>query len=206
MKQVQKEHMDKIAELQTQIDTLSVGVAERDTTIVNLTSQVDSLAGPAEQVPQLTEQIQELTKKAAKADKYRMLMAHPQLLQMQVEQPVEPAGEGEEPTTRTVNPLLELVESSDMSGEALQATLSQLVAAMPSVGPLPQAIQQGSPPPTQPPPMAPAPGEPLNTNDIESWYAKAREAHQLLNTGDMSAQQAFNEAWDNINRLNAAST
>jgi hypothetical protein len=202
IQQVQKAQNEAAAVTQSQIDALNVTIAERDTALTELAAQVQALGETAGTVPQLTEQIEELTQKAAKAEKYRMLMQYPKLLQVQVEQQVEPAGEGEEPTVRTVNPLLELVESSDLVGDALQATLNQLIAALPSVGP----PTEGTPPPATPAPMAPTPAAPTGTDDLASWQAKADAAHQQMNTGDMSAQPAFTEAWENIRRLQAAST
>lgn len=179
----EKELDDERARLGAEIKELKQQLAERDNAITQLNANVAKLADETAEIPNLQKRIKELTREAELGRKFRSAMNYPDLLTVQVEEEVE--GQDEPVVT---NPVLSLIESSNLEGEALEAVLRQMNAALPQ--------QSGTPAPTTPPPTAPAPAEPLEDDSPEFWEREVDRIHKAMieHPDDMSLIDRYLEA------------
>lgn len=182
--------------LDAQVETLQQTIGERDANIASLTGQVSGLIETSDTIPALQGEIATLKLEAAKASKYQVAMRYPTLLSLRVEEEVPPPeGQEGEPTKVVTNPVLDLIESSGLDSVQLELTLRRMVTAMS----VPSAQLPTTP--TTVSPAVPAPVEPVAGGDKEAWVAKAQAAQALVNSGDMSAYDAFEEATMKIREL-----
>lgn len=195
LKQKEAGFLTEEGALKAQLEAAQQAVAEHTATIASLQGNVTSLTETSGTIPALQEEIGKLKLEAAKASKYQIAMRYPALLSIKVEEEVPvPEGQEGEPTKRTVNPVLDLIESSGLDGPTLEMTLQRMVAAMPEVG----AKQTLTPSPVTP--SSPAPAVPAG-DDKQAWIAKAKEAQQRLNSGDTTGWADFEEATSKIREL-----
>jgi hypothetical protein len=143
---------------------------------------------------ELQTQITTLTEEAARAQRYKLLLEHPGLLNLQVEQEVKVEGQ-EEPQKISVNPAIQLVETSTLPTDQLKQTIAQMEAAI-GKPTAPQApVTDGALPPSPPP----------EENNLDQAWAKVQAAQDRLNGGDLSPD-AWNEqraAWAEYRELQA---
>ncbi|MHC4542925.1 MAG: hypothetical protein ACYSYL_00160 [Planctomycetota bacterium] len=188
--QAEAQAAEKIGGFEQQIVVLQQTLGERDAEIAALNAQIAQLTEQGGQIPGLQEQIQQLSVQAMRADKYQMLMNHPELLALQVEQP----GEGEDAEPVMVNPLLQLIETSNLPLDTLEQTIQQFKSALPlpatEVPPRPAAANPAVPPP------APQEGSGEPSGEDATWQA-VQDAQEALNEnpGNMQLQEAQRKAW-----------
>jgi chromosome segregation ATPase len=195
LQQERTTYQQQIGGLEAQVGALNDQVRQRDAQIVTLQASVTERDTSLEAVPTLQGEIEQLKAQAALVDRYRIAMRYPRLLGITVEETVPAEGEGE-PTKRTVNPVLDLIESSGLDGPTLEITLQRMQQALPA------APVETSPHSPVTATAAPAPAEPAG-DDYDAWVAKAREAQGKLNEGDQNAWTEFNEAAEKIRELQA---
>jgi len=194
--QLQKEKAELEGMFKTRLDSAQQQLDERDASILVLQTQVGDLQPQIEAIGDLQEQIDNLSKEAGLATKYKILTEYPTLLGMQVEEEIPAEGEGE-PTKVLVNPLVNLVENSTLEGDALRAEIARLATLYSSVP------QQETPPPAAP--VAPTPAEPVQDSP-QFHYNKAMEIKDRMNSGEGGLMDEFREAWEQYNKSNAAAT
>jgi len=151
---LKSQQVQTLATVQGQVDANLAIIQERDATISGLQtaaqSQVDVMAGLTEQAAT----IPDLVQRASYADKLEILMQFPQLVGMTTAQEV-PGEDGADPITVNINPYLELIATTTLTGDALRTQLSQLSGALPEPS---QAAPVSNVPviPPQPEPSAPS--------------------------------------------------
>ena len=118
---------------------------------------------------------------------------YPDLLKLKIDQ--ETTGEDGETTVTQVNPFLQLVGSSSLSGDALRAELERLSKVFSSWG------AKSPEDPAVMTPAVPAQDEPAVV-DVESAYARVLAVQEQMNTGDTSpaVTKEYVEAWDAYNK------
>jgi len=196
-------HDQTIAGLQEQLRIRDSQIATLNTSSANAQAQIDSIAG-------LNQTITELQARAGLVDTYRALTEYPDLLNVQVEESVPATEPGGEPTTRTVNPLLALVESSNLPPDQLRAQMAQLATfyrtgqqQQPAAPPAPVAPGLA---PIPGPPAVPSPATPLAQNTVAYWRQRALEAQGRMIEGDAVARTEHREAWEKVRELEKAAT
>lgn len=196
VKQKEAGWLSEKGSLEAQIETLQQATGEHEATVASLTSQVTDLTETSGTIPALQEQIVQLKSEAAKATKYQIAMRYPSLLSIQTEEEV-PVPEGQEgETTKVVtNPVLDLIESSNLDGVQLETTLQRMVAAMSVPGTQVPAA------PATVSPAVPTPVEPVVGDDKAAWVAKARDAQVRVNSGEIDAMKDFEIAAQKIREL-----
>jgi uncharacterized coiled-coil protein SlyX len=185
----------KLAEARREIDSLKQkmtdSLSSRDQDETQLREELESLRENAGVIPDLHEKIKELTAKVKAGERYKALARRPELLSMVVEEEEE-TEDGETVTKRT-NPILDLVASSNLEGEDLDALLDKLSVAVPTTS----AAEDSAKPPAPPAPPAP------DGDDLESLYNAAIAADDALrehgwskslNDKSMQAWAAYREA------------
>lgn len=185
--QLRAEREELAGKLNAQIETLRGTVTEKEQSLSQLQAELQSRAKELEAVPALLDQIKELEQRASLADKYRMLAEYPRLLEIQVEETV-PGEDGGEPKTIKVNPLLNLVENSNLTGDALRAEIRRMAAFYEgSRSQQEQRVQA---------PASPSPAAPVEET-AEYWYKRANELRERMNTEGASDElfELHNQAW-----------
>lgn len=164
-------------------EALRGDVTARDTQISQLVGQVEELQTVSATVPELQERITQLTSKAGQADKYRMLMDYPGLLQLQVEETV-PGEEGEDPVKVMVNPVLNLIEHSTLEGDALKAEIARLAQLYKAPAePKPETTTK------RPPEVPPAPKP--STDTIDSVFQQMTEVRERVLMNEPGAKEEY---------------
>ena len=180
----------------------------RDSQISTLQAGQANIQAQADSIPTLNQTITELQGQVGLVDKYRALTEYPDLLNIQVEETVPATEPGGTPTTRSVNPLLSLVESSSLPPDQLKAQLAQLATfyrtpAPAPTGPAAPAPTTATPPPPGPPAI-PSPAVPADQNTVEYWRGRALKAHERLISGDVTARHDERDAWEKMRELEKA--
>lgn len=183
--QVEAQKDKKIGALQQQVDAFQEEINQKDIKIGALETQITQLTGEIQTIPQLQGELDNVKKKANRADKLDILMRHPCLLSMQVEEQQTIEGQ-DEPVTVKVNPFVRLIESTTLSGDALEQELVRLSAVLPSAASATAPVVEGA---------APAPVTPSDTNDLTALQAKAIEWHEKTIAGKPGAKEKEREAW-----------
>lgn len=176
--------------LEERIRTLEDEKRQLAATLEQLTHKLELATTQLEMIPALTEKIKQLEKKSSLADKYVSLTKHPELLQLRVEQQM-PGEDGQEPRVVQSNPLVELIQSTELAGADLDRVLAQISQALPSVGPQAPAS----------PPVLPGSPEPRQGDDVEALRARQIALHEKMVAGDSSVQNEFLEIGDKIREL-----
>jgi hypothetical protein len=203
--QLQQEKEVTRGQLETKIDSLSQTILEKDGQVEKLNVRLKALEEEAGTIPTLLEQLSEKEKEAGLAAKYRLLAEYPRLLEIQVDEEVPVEGQ-EEPTIVRVNPFLNLVEHTNLDGDALRAEIQRLSKFFDSQMQAAQQVQQGDRPPA---PTTPAPAAPAE-DTRESLYRKAMSLKQQMIEGgtDMLSEAdwaEFHNTWDQIRKFDRAS-
>lgn len=185
LKQTQQQSAQDTGSLEQQVLQLTQSVQQRDAMIKALTEEREALREQAGSIPGLQEEIGQLSQQAQRADRYQMLLEFPELHSLRVEQLQE---DGADPQTVLVNPVLQLIETSQMPLDQLRTTLQQFVSTLPSTVEAPRS------PVTSP--AIPKPSTP-KVNERDELWEKVQAIHQRINTGDSSAeaQAEYAEAW-----------
>ena len=151
-KSLQSQHVQALATKQGQVDAQTALVQERDATITSLQTaaqeQVSVMAGLTEQAAT----IPDLLQRASYADRLEILAQFPRLMTAHTAQEV-PGVDGADPTTVNVNPYMELIATTTLTGDALRTQLSQFAGALPE----PSQAAPTSSAPVIPPQPEPAP-------------------------------------------------
>jgi len=196
LKQVQAEKAEEVGALAQQVSSMAAALKERDAAIAQREAQLETMKSQLGNLDELQTQITNLTAEAAKAQRYKLLVQHPGLLGLQVEQEVVVEGQ-EQPQKVVVNPAIQLIESSSMPLDQLQQTIAQMEAAIgkPATAAPPVPVTGGAIPP------APARTE----GNLDEAWAKVMAAQERLNTGDLSpdAWEAQRKAWAEYRELQA---
>jgi uncharacterized phage infection (PIP) family protein YhgE len=192
MKQLETGYQEQVGGLEQQIRGLQDQLSQAQATAGTLNAQIEQLRGSEAQVAALQQTVAELQGQANRAERFRILMNQPRLLNVRVEEQV-PGENGAEPTTRIVNPFLDLVEKSDLEGEALQTLLNQMASAIP--------VPQQAPAPLAPPTIPPAPAP--SGDDLSSLEKREKELRLQLCGGGATkeVQDEWQETWQKINKL-----
>lgn len=190
LKQAQQQSAEATGGFEQQVLNLTQAVQQRDATIKALAEERDMLREQVGNIPGLQEQIGQLSQQAQRADRYQLLMEFPELTGLRVEQEVQT--EAGEPRKVVVNPVLQLIETSQMSLDQLRTTLQQFVTTMPSPGE-PQRSPVTSP-------AIPAPSSPKVDTKDELWK-NVMAVHARINEGDRSeaTREEYRKAWEAYN-------
>ncbi len=194
LQQVEAQHAQQMGALQVQAEGLQSTLRERDATITNLQQQVQQATTQLETIPGMQEQIATLEQQSALAERYRAAMQYPALLGAQVE--IERTTEDGQTVKEMVNPLLNLIESTTLTGDALQATLRQMAAALPAqqAGSTPTSIMAGAVPPSP---------EPVQ-DELGELRKRAAKIQDRINDGEIGAWEDHANVWMQIRELEAA--
>ncbi len=194
LQQVEAQHAEALGAAQAQAEGLQNTLHERDALITNLEQQVQQATGQLEAIPGMQEQITTLQQESALAERYRAAMQYPALLNAQVE--VERTDENGQVVKETVNPLLNLIENTTLTGDALTATFQQMATALPAqqVSSTPAPVMAGAVPP---------PAEPIE-DELGALRKQAQEIQGRINTGDHRTWQEHADVWMKIRELEAA--
>jgi len=133
--------------------------------VATLEGQVQQLTGQVDTIPQLRGELDAAKSAASKASRLQVLMKHPGLLSVQVE-------EEQEGQTVQVNPFMQFIDSTTLEGDSLDAMLRQMASAMsvPAATPAPAPIVEGA---------APQPATPAGESGTDALRAEAMRWHQL---------------------------
>lgn len=181
LKQVEKQRDTQTGGFEQTIQDLGQAVHEKSARIVTLEAQVGELTTRAESIPQLQGQLDAATNKAEKAGRLEVLMKHPRLLSVQVEEQVE----GQDPVK--VNPFMKLIESTTLGGEDLDQELRRLAAAFQQ--PPENPVVEGATPPSP---------VPSDTTDVEALTTIAMELHEKAIAGKVGARDEERKAWAKV--------
>jgi hypothetical protein len=195
LKQTQQQKEEATGGYEQQLLALAQTVKERDAAIATLNQQVEQLRDQIGTIPGLQDNINELTQKATMAERYQLLFEFPQVHNLWIEQTVQ-GEDGAEPTTQRVNPVLQLVETSQMPMDQLRTTLQQFVASLPT------AASPGEDRSPVTSPAIPTPTTPQTSADSDAW-TRITAAQDALNNspGDPAAIKEHQDAWDAYREL-----
>lgn len=155
---LKSQHTQALATVQAQVDAHLAAIQERDATITQFKTAAQEQAANAAALAEQAKTIPDLLQRAGYADRLEILMQFPKLVASTVAQEV-PGAEGAAPTTIQVNPYLELIATTTLSGDALRKQLSQLAGAIPE----PTITSPSSAAPVIPP--QPTPSTPLDPRE-----------------------------------------
>jgi len=170
VQQLEEEYGEKLEEKATTLQKLKQELEQRQGAVQELTGKLESAGEQLGELQALKDRIPELESKAGRAAKLEAILEYPQLANLQVKDMMTNE-EGEEVELLS-NPIMSLVESSTLEGEALRAELRRLNKVYQKAGEVPEpqstSVTDGA---------APSPGEQVEQTP-EYWQTKAREAHQ----------------------------
>ena len=182
LKQVQAEKAEEVGALAQQVASVAEALKTRDAAIAQRDVQLDAMRGQVGNLEELQTQMTTLTEEAARAQRYKLLLQHPGLLALQVEQEVTVEGQ-ETPQKIMVNPAIQLIETSTLPLDQLQQTIALMDAAIGK----PAALVPVAPVTDGAIPPAPAPA----SSNLDTAWKSVQEAQDRLNSGDLTV-----EAWD----------
>jgi len=133
--------------VQAQIDAHLTTLRERDEQIVALNAAQQDMQASVTTLAEQAKVIPTLTQRAAYADKLEIFLRFPELVSVQIEQEM-PGDEGQEPRKVMVNPYLEMLSTTSLTGDALAKHLAQLTLALPK-----QSQRAPNTPPAPPTPI-----------------------------------------------------
>lgn len=172
--QIENQASQRTGTFEQQIKDMEAAANATGAETARLQARIAELEGQAGAIPGLQQQVTDLTTQAEKAAKLEVLLQYPTLLSYQVTEQQTP--EGGEPVDVVVRPFLNLVNSTTLTGEALDTELRRLASALPGEGPAISPVAAGA----APPPPAPA-------GDGESpdhWHQQALIWHQRRINGE----------------------
>jgi len=165
--------------------------------VTTLEGQVQQLTGQVDTIPQLRGELDAAKSAASKASRLQVLMRHPNLLAVQVE-------EEQEGQTVQVNPFMQFVDSTTLEGNPLDAMLRQMASAMsvPAATPAPAPVVEGA---------APQPATPAGESGIDALRAEALRWHQLKIDGGVGPNgedpvEEERKAWRQLYEAQGAAT
>lgn len=163
--------------------------------VTTLEGQVQQLTGQVDTIPQLRGELDAAKSAASKASRLQVLMKHPNLLAVQVE-------EEQEGQTVQVNPFMQFIDSTTLEGDPLDAMLRQMASAMsvPAVTPAP--VVEGA---------APQPATPAGESGTDALRAEAMRWHQLKIDGGVGPNkedpvEEEQKAWSKFYEAQGAAT
>lgn len=129
------------------VEGLTTQVNDYQAAVGQLNANIQTLTTTSAQVPDLEAQVTSLKAEVALGRKYQAAVKHPHLLGVQVEQEVE----GQDAPVM-VNPVMTLLESSELSPDAFELVMQQMDVAFANQAPsAPVATQAPSAPPAATP-------------------------------------------------------
>lgn len=171
----QQKHQKALDELQTQLGERESAIEQMNVKLTNAGEQLGALQDLKDRIP-------ELETKARRAEKLEAILEYPTLATLQVTDTVQ-TDEGEE-VELLVNPVMNLVQGSNLEGDALRAELRRLNSLYQKMGELPEQPQS----PSVTGGAAPSPGEPVEQS-AEYWEEKAAEAHKQSILSESATEQ-----------------
>lgn len=199
---------NQISRLKQEMEDMGGGhsseLQAKDDQISQLQSEIDQLQQTTGTIPGLQEQLEQLKPKAVMADRYRMVMRYPGVLNLSVEEEVQVEGE-DEPQVVSVNPVLQLIETTTLEGEALEQAVKRLARLHgQSVATQLEDVEPVATPAGGPAFNSPAPPSPAGPSEesAQFWYDKAIEYKGIANeTGDKEAMEKMREAFQKHEEL-----
>lgn len=201
--QIEEQRDTQRGALEQKVMGLEQQLREAQAQVSSLTNEVSALTEQANTIPQLQEQLTTVRQQAAEAARLRILMKHPQLLGVQIEEQRAVEGQ-EEPEVVQVNPYMKFIQTTTMEGDELDQALGQLTAVLaqlPSVGPVtPEPVVEGA---------VPQPAQPTGTTDVDSCRQEALRWHALRLAGESGpngedSAQMEQEAWNKMYEAQSA--
>lgn len=160
---------------ESNLTKLKSEVESRESRINELRQELDTTGQRVEELRALEDQVPELEQQARQAAKLRAVLEYPELVNRQVKDMIEMDGEEHEVVA---NPILDLVESTNLEGDELRTHLRRLNEIVKAGEPV---QKESTETPGKMEGAAPAPGEPVEETP-QYWEDKAREAHANANT------------------------
>ena len=191
-KQAQAAWQEKEGMLTQQIKTLQGQLGTLNSQLGNAQSQVEQFQAQVEALPQLQERAEQADAFEVQLERLGTIMNYPEIL-AQTEEAI--VGEGEEATTERRNPIMDLLMSSTMEGDAFVQMVEQVATKLRAGQQLePEPSGEGEPEPRNPPaPIgAPPPPAPTGGDTLESLRKQAMEAQM---SGDY---QTATKLWDQV--------
>jgi len=172
-KQLKATHATALAEASQQLTLAQDGVTKRDAEIAQLATASTEKDAMVITLTEQAKQLPDLLQRDAYASRLEQFMLFPQLVSAQAATTIP--GEGDaEPTTVMVNPYLQMLKDTTLTGDELSAYLAQLSATA-----VPQATSPT--PPTMPAPATPAPASTPSDRMAVLWtQMKAEPNNQVL--------------------------
>ena len=165
--------------------------------VATLEGQVQQLTGQVDTIPQLRGELDAAKNAASKASRLQVLMKHPNLLAVQVE-------EEQEGQAVQVNPFMQFVDSTTLEGDGLDAMLRQMASAMsvPAATPAPAPVVEGA---------APQPATPAGDGGTDALRVEAMRWHQLKIDGEVGPNgenpaEEEQKAWSKFYEAQGAAT
>jgi len=185
-----------------QVQDLQQQLREALVKVTTLETQVQQLAAQTEAIPQLQGELDAAKQAAARANRLEVLMRHPDLLTVQVEETREVDGQ---PQTVAVNPFMGFIDSTTLEGDALDTMLTQMATALsvpPAAVVAPTPVTEGA---------APQPAQPADTGGLDALRAEAMRWHQMkINAergpNDEDPAEEERKAWQKFYQAQAATT
>ena len=171
--QLKADHATAVATAQQELTLAQDGVTKRDAEIAQLTAASTEKDAMVITLTEQAKQLPDLLRRDAYASRLEQFMLFPQLVSAQAATTIP--GEGDaEPTTVMVNPYLQMLKDTTLTGDELSAYLAQLSATA-----VPQATSPT--PPTMPAPATPAPASTPAERMAVLWtQMKAEPNNQVL--------------------------
>lgn len=166
---LKSQHVQALATAQGQTDAHLATIQERDAAITQLKTAAQQQANAVTTLTEQAQTIPDLVQRAGYADKLEIFIQYPQLVAAQTPKEV-PGEEGADPVTVNVNPFLELIATTTLTGDPLRKHLEQLSKALP--GPTQAA-------PTSITPVIPPQPTPATPGTRTSTLAELREELRL---------------------------
>lgn len=173
--QVTQQRDTVVGGYEQRISDLQQELREAQAKVTTLEGQVQKLTGQVDAIPQLRGELDAAKSAAAKASRLQVLMRHPGLLSVQVEEEREVEGQTQ---TVQVNPFMQFVDSTTLEGDPLDAMLRQMASAMsvPAVIPAPAPVVEGA---------APQPATPAGESGADALRKEALGWHRLKINGEV---------------------
>lgn len=172
IQQVESDYQKKLEETQSSLGQLKATLGEKDSKIEQLTGKLTNAGEQLGQLKALQDKVPELEQQARQAAKLRAVLEYPELVNRQVTDMIE-TEDGKEHEIVT-NPILDLVESTNLEGDELRVHLKRLNEIVKAGEPVPEQEKDT----TLTDGAVPAPDDQVEETP-EYWEQKAREEHTL---------------------------
>ena len=199
--QVEAESAESTGKLEAQLDSLRQRLQETAASAESYKTEAEKISELQEKIDALGEEKKALSTKADRVDQYEVLFRYPHILDKQVEKEIPDPDDPEKTMKVKVNPLLNLVESTTLTGEALEEQVQMIAAMFSNEQSVEAAPKKRSPTDA----AIPSPGEPVSSEAdiIQGEIDKLNR--QMRQSGTMSPGmwQQQQELYDKLRQLEA---